>query len=63
MQFSFVEVLIMDLLWHVPLKRLHEIIVYLYNELREGILRYKRRREREKEGGRERREVEEEEGT
>ena len=63
MQFSFVEVLIMDLLWHVPLKRLHEIIVYLYNELREGIPRYKRRREREKEGGRERREVEEEEGT
>ena len=39
MQFSFLEVLIMDLLWHVPLKRLHEIIVYLYNELREGILR------------------------
>ena len=39
MQFCLVEVLIMDLLWHVPLKRLHEIIVYLYNELREGIQR------------------------
>lgn len=47
MQFSLVEVLIMDLLWHVPLKRLYEIIMYLYNELTKG-----RNPERRKEGGR-----------